>query len=48
MGDRRVRQSEEIIPLLGIPLLGRIPDTTTEVRRAYTPYRRLTLKPRAS
>jgi chain length determinant protein EpsF len=45
MGDRRVRQSEELVPLLGIPLIGRIPDTTLEARRAYTP-RRLTFKPR--
>jgi chain length determinant protein EpsF len=48
MGDRRVRQSEELAPLLGIPLIGRIPDTTAEARRAYPPYRRLTMKPRTS
>jgi chain length determinant protein EpsF len=48
MGDRRVRQSEELAPLLGIPLIGRIPDTTAEARRAYAPYRRLTMKPRTS
>ena len=48
MGDRRLRQSDELAPLLGIPLIGRIPDTTAEARRAYTPYRRLTMKPRTS
>ncbi len=48
MGDRRVRQSEELAPLLGIPLIGRIPDTSAEARRAYAPYRRLTMKPRTS
>jgi chain length determinant protein EpsF len=48
MGDRRVRQSEELAPLLGIPLIGRIPDSSAEARRAYTPYRRLTMKPRTS
>jgi chain length determinant protein EpsF len=48
MGDRRVRQSEELVPLLGIPLIGRIPDTTAEARRAYPSYRRLTMKPRTS
>jgi chain length determinant protein EpsF len=48
MGDRRVRQSEELVPLLGIPLIGRIPDTTAEARRAYAPYRRLTMKPRTT
>jgi chain length determinant protein EpsF len=48
MGDRRVRQSEELAPLLGIPLIGRIPDTRAEARRAYPPYRRLTMKPRTS
>jgi chain length determinant protein EpsF len=48
VGDRRVRQSEELAPLLGIPLIGRIPDTTAEARRAYMPLRRLTMKPRTS
>jgi chain length determinant protein EpsF len=48
MGDRRVRQSEELVPLLGIPLIGRIPDTSAEARRAYLPFRRLTMKPRTS
>ena len=48
MGDRRVRHSEELAPLLGIPLIGRIPDTRAEGRRAYAPYRRLTMKPRTS
>jgi chain length determinant protein EpsF len=48
VGDRRVRQSEELVPLLGIPLIGRIPDTTAETRRAYTPHRRLTMNPRTS
>jgi protein tyrosine kinase modulator len=47
-GDRRVRQSEELAPLLGIPLIGRIPDTSAEARRAYSPFRRLTMKPRTS
>jgi chain length determinant protein EpsF len=48
MGDRRVRQSDELGPLLGVPLIGRIPDTSAEARRAYVPYRRLTMKPRPS
>lgn len=37
MTDRRVRHADELTPLLGIPLIGRIPDTTAEVRRAYAP-----------
>ena len=48
MSDRRVRQSDEMVPLLGVPLIGRIPDTTAEARRAYAPYRRLTMKPRTT
>jgi chain length determinant protein EpsF len=47
MGDHRVRRSEELAPLLGIPLIGRIPDTTADAQRAYVWYRRLT-KPRTS
>jgi chain length determinant protein EpsF len=48
MTDRRVRQSDELVPLLGVPLIGRIPDMTAEARRAYAPYRRLTMKPRTT
>jgi chain length determinant protein EpsF len=48
VGDRRVRYSEELAPLLGIPLIGRIPDTSAETRRAFTPHRRLTMRPRTS
>jgi uncharacterized protein involved in exopolysaccharide biosynthesis len=48
VGDRRVRYSEELAPLLGIPLIGRIPDTSAETRRTLTPHRRLTMRPRTS
>ncbi|HUN98435.1 MAG TPA: chain length determinant protein EpsF [Bradyrhizobium sp.] len=48
MADSRVRQSEELVPLLGIPLIGRIPDTTAEVRRSFATYRAPAMKPRTS
>jgi chain length determinant protein EpsF len=48
MGDRRVRESKELAPLLGIPLIGRIPDTTAEAQRAHVSYRRHTMRPMTS
>ena len=38
MTDRRVREADELLPLLGIPVLGRIPDAKTAPGRALVAY----------
>jgi chain length determinant protein EpsF len=38
MLDRRVRQGDELVELLGVPLIGRIPDAKGAKRKSYTPY----------
>jgi hypothetical protein len=38
MTDRRVRESDELIELLGVPVLGRIPEAKTAPGRALLAY----------
>ena len=38
LSDRRVRESDELVALLGVPLLGRIPEVKTAPGRALLPY----------
>jgi chain length determinant protein EpsF len=38
MGDRRVREGDELVQLLGVPVLGRIPDAKTGAGRALLAY----------
>jgi uncharacterized protein involved in exopolysaccharide biosynthesis len=38
MTDRRVREADELLPLLGVPVLGRIPEAKTGPGRALAAY----------